>query len=131
MYVANRIVLPVEESDEKDRLAVHCATHPEMALRQKVFDMLVRKWCAREIPLPVEALMSAFAGLQVIRCDLITEYLESTAVPASTNVVPPVPRLRSYAPVMQLESEFGLEVHRNKLVALTFWYEVCPPPLHH
>ena len=132
VYVANRIVLPVEESDEKERLAVHCATHPEMALRQKVFDMLVRTWCGREIPLPVEALMSAFAGLQVIRCDLIAEYLESTAaVPASTSaIVPPVPRLRSYgqSALTQSESEVGLEVHRNKLVALTFWYEVCPPP---
>jgi hypothetical protein len=93
-----------------------------------VFDMLVRTWCGRQIPLSMEVLYSTFAELRVIRCDLITEHLESTAF-VSVPTVPPVPRLRSYAQtaVTQPEGEFGLEVHRNKLVALTFWYEVCPP----
>jgi len=90
-----------------------------------MFDILVSKWCGKQIPLSTGVVMGASFRLR----DLRTELIDSTSVVSTTVVIPRLVSAGQTA-VMQTEgpeSETGLAVHRNKLVAMTFWYEVRPP----
>jgi len=90
-----------------------------------MFDILVSEWCGNQIPLSMEVVMPTVSTLHILRAKLIG----STSV-VSTTVVIPRRVSAGQTAVTQTEgpeSETGLAAHRNKLVAMTFWYEVRPP----
>lgn len=73
-----------------------------------MFDIMISEWCGQPVPLGPEALQSALERIRALRVDLIKRQTSKVSVDSSTNAT----------------NDKRLVLHKDKLIARSFWYEV-------
>lgn len=86
---------------------------PESEIRQGIFDILVSEWCGKATPLAGGPLHSSLQQLRFLRFKFASNIFPGTGNASAT-------------PESTLPMDAVSKLYKDKLIALTFWYEVAP-----